>query len=92
MEEYLKIKENVKWKKQRKNTVVCFQFCVKKSRGIIFFNEFRRQQIIVNIRNPAFAVLISTTSFSCLLRSRNSSTEKENKTDFNQIIEIKTLS
>lgn len=49
----------------------------------MFLMNSEGKKIIVAVRNPEFAVLISTASFSCLLRSRNSSTEKENKTDFN---------
>lgn len=90
VEEYLKIKENVKWKRQRKNTVLYFPVFVlsKKSRRIIFFfNEFRRQQIIVNIRNHLlfwFPLLLSRV---CLEAETQALREKIEC--FNQIIEVK---
>lgn len=47
-------------------------------------------KIIVTIRNPVFAVLISTASSCVCLEAETQAMRK--KTDFIQIIEIKTLS
>lgn len=45
--------------------------------------------IIVALRNPVYDVLISKQTFSCLLRSKNLSTEKENKDWFQSVVKWK---